>query len=68
MQNEALDIPIIDQDIIARDVVAPGKPAYRAILRHFGPDIVFPKGTDNEGHIDRKKLGSVRLLDAKIRD
>jgi dephospho-CoA kinase len=34
-------IPVIDADQIAREVVEPGKPAYMAIVRHFGSDIVF---------------------------
>jgi len=47
-------IPVIDADLIAREVVEPGKPAYEAIVQHFGSDIVLPNG-----QIDRKQLGAI---------
>ncbi|KAL8799487.1 MAG: hypothetical protein Q9182_005855 [Xanthomendoza sp. 2 TL-2023] len=31
------NLPIIDADLFARKVVEPGTPAYRKILKHFGP-------------------------------
>jgi dephospho-CoA kinase len=36
---------IIDADRIAREVVAPGGPAYQPMIDHFGPDIVRADGT-----------------------
>jgi dephospho-CoA kinase len=48
------NIPVIDADQIARQVVEPGKPAYRAIVEHFGKQILLPDGT-----LDRKKLGEI---------
>jgi dephospho-CoA kinase len=45
---------LIDADQIAREVVEPGKPAYRKIVEHFGPGIL-----DSEGFIDRPKLGAI---------
>ncbi|MEJ8547252.1 dephospho-CoA kinase [Brevibacillus borstelensis] len=51
-------IPVIDADQIARDVVEPGKPAYEAIVRHFGREILLPGG-----QIDRKKLGEIVFSD-----
>lgn len=45
------NIDIIDTDIIARELVEPGKPAYQAIVAHFGDDIL----QDNKC-IDRAKL------------
>jgi len=47
-------IPVVDADVIARKVVEPGKEAYQAIVRHFGPDILLA-----DGWIDRKKLGEI---------
>lgn len=44
-------IDIIDADIIARDVVAPGSSALRAISEHFGADVV-----DASGALDRASL------------
>jgi dephospho-CoA kinase len=47
-------IPVIDADQIAREVVEPGKPAYDAIVSHFGREILLPDGT-----INRKLLGEI---------
>jgi dephospho-CoA kinase len=47
-------IPVIDADQIAREVVEPGKPAYEAIVRHFGKEILLP-----DGSINRKLLGEI---------
>jgi len=55
-------IPVIDADQIAREVVEPGKPAYEAILRHFGRDILL-----ENGQIDRKKLGEIVFSDESER-
>jgi len=38
----ARSITIADADISARRVVEPGRPAYRAIVEHFGRDILLP--------------------------
>jgi len=51
-------IPVIDADQIARDVVEPGKPAYEAIVAHFGREILLA-----DGQIDRKKLGEIVFSD-----
>lgn len=51
-------IPVIDADQIAREVVEPGKPAYEAIVRHFGREILL-----EDGQIDRKKLGEIVFSD-----
>ncbi len=45
---------IIDCDIIAREVVEPGKPALRDIAAYFGSDILNP-----DGSLNRKKLGGI---------
>ncbi|CAJ1003635.1 MULTISPECIES: dephospho-CoA kinase [Bacillales] len=51
-------IPVIDADQIAREVVEKGKPAYEAIVRHFGRDILLA-----DGQINRKKLGEIVFSD-----
>ncbi|ESK91786.1 dephospho- kinase [Moniliophthora roreri MCA 2997] len=51
-------IPLIDADILARQVVEPGTPALKRIVSVFGQDILFPDGT-----LDRKKLGSIIFND-----
>lgn len=45
---------IIDADLIAREVVEPGKPAYNEIVREFGPAVLKP-----DGSLDRKALADI---------
>ncbi|EJQ27442.1 dephospho-CoA kinase [Bacillus cereus] len=49
-----LSIPVIDADIIAREVVERGKPAYNKIVEVFGMEVL-----QEDGELDRPKLGSV---------
>ncbi|NKI75248.1 dephospho-CoA kinase [Dickeya sp. CFBP 2040] len=42
-----LGATIIDADVIARQVVAPGQSAFAAIVEHFGREILQPDGTLN---------------------
>lgn len=44
--------PIVDSDLIAREIVEIGKPALAAIKATFGKEVLLP-----EGGLDRKKLG-----------
>ena len=44
---------VVDADRVAREVVAPGEPAYHAVVRAFGADVVAADGT-----LDRKTLGA----------
>lgn len=46
-----LDIPIIDTDVIAREVVAPGQPALDEIRERFGPSMLTAAG-----HLDRAAM------------
>ncbi|GAB0489041.1 hypothetical protein MMPV_000256 [Pyropia vietnamensis] len=57
-------IPVIDADEIAREVVAPGRPALRCIRRTFGPSVL-----DANGALDRPRLGALvfRNPDARRR-
>lgn len=43
--------PVIDTDVIARELVAPGRPAHAEILRLFGASI-----RDASGALDRRQL------------
>jgi dephospho-CoA kinase len=45
---------LVDADLLAREVVEPGAPAWQAVVDAFGPDVV---GAD--GRLDRKRLGAV---------
>ena len=53
---------IIDADLLAREVVEPGQPAYDRIVAEFGKGIL-----QEEGLIDRKKLGALVFADADKR-
>jgi dephospho-CoA kinase len=50
---------LIDADRIAREIVEPGRPAYRAAVERFGQVILNPDGT-----IDRKALAEIVFSDA----
>jgi len=45
---------IIDADLLAREVVEPGEPAYEKIVAEFGKQVL-----EADGQIDRKKLGAL---------
>jgi dephospho-CoA kinase len=47
----ARGIPVIDTDVIAREVVQPGQPALAAIVEAFGPGVL-----DAAGGLDRLRL------------
>jgi len=47
-------VPVLDADRVARDVLRPGRPAYRAVVRRFGRSILRRDGT-----IDRAALGRI---------
>src|ERR1051325_3148071 len=47
-----LGLPVIDTDVIARQLTQPGQQALSEIQRAFGPDVIR-----SEGHLDRQNLG-----------
>jgi dephospho-CoA kinase len=53
---------LIDADQVARDVVAPGGPAYQPLIDRFGPAIVAP-----DGAIDRPALAALAFADEERR-
>ncbi|MGC5324262.1 dephospho-CoA kinase [Brevibacillus sp. SYSU BS000544] len=55
-------IPVVDADVIAREVVEPGKSAYQQIVDAFGSSILLPTG-----EIDRKALGEIVFSDERQR-
>lgn len=57
-QLRAAGVPVIDADVIARDIVAPGQPALAAIVAEFGPGILQADGT-----LDRHALGQLVFAD-----
>ncbi len=37
-------IPVVDSDLLARDIVQPGQPALEEIRAEFGPEVIGPDG------------------------
>lgn len=48
-------IPVVDADVIAREVVDPGMPAYRAIVEYFSD--ITPQLLNEDGSLNRGALG-----------
>ncbi|MCF6408737.1 dephospho-CoA kinase [Pseudalkalibacillus salsuginis] len=59
---QELNIPVIDADKIAREVVSPGEAAYAQIVEFFGGDIL-----EEDRSINRKKLGAIIFNDEEKR-
>ena len=59
---EELGAPLIDFDVLARQVVEPGKPAWKEIVDYFGRQVLQEDET-----IDRKKLADVVFRDMEKR-
>ena len=58
----ALEVPVIDTDQIAREVVEPGQPPLEKLVERFGAGILTP-----DGHLDRPKLREIVFSDPKAR-
>ncbi len=54
----ALGVPVIDTDIIAHELVAPGQPALAELTAAFGEDILA-----ESGELDRRKLRDIVFSD-----
>jgi dephospho-CoA kinase len=57
----ALGATIIDADVLAREVVEPGTPAFSAIVERFGPQVV------SNGQLDRARLAEIIFADPSAR-
>jgi dephospho-CoA kinase len=55
-------VPVIDADKIARQLVVPGRTAYKQVLKTFGSDIV-----DTGGRLDRNRLRHIVFADPEQR-
>jgi dephospho-CoA kinase len=58
----ALGVPVIDTDVIAREVVEPGQPALAAITAAFGHEVL-----DAEGRLDRRRMRAQIFADPDAR-
>jgi dephospho-CoA kinase len=59
---QELGAPIIDFDVLARNVVEPGKPAWKEIVDYFGKQVLQEDDT-----LDRKKLSNIVFRDLEKR-
>jgi len=59
---ESLGSPLIDFDLIARQVVEPGTPALKQIVDYFGRQVLQP-----DGHLDRDQLSKIVFGDFEKR-
>jgi dephospho-CoA kinase len=57
-QLAALGCQVIDADVLAREVVAPGEPALTAVVEAFGPDVLQADGT-----LDRARVAAAIFAD-----
>jgi dephospho-CoA kinase len=55
-------VRMVDADVVARDIVAPGTPALTLLVNNFGREILLP-----DGSLDRPKLGALVFSDSKKR-
>src|SRR4029450_5743453 len=53
---------VIDADVLAREVVAPGTDGLAAVVAELGPDVLGP-----DGALDRPRVGAMVFADADKR-
>jgi dephospho-CoA kinase len=54
---EELGVPVIDTDLIARQLVEPGQPALARIVDRFGPSILLADGSLDRGQLRTRIFG-----------
>lgn len=59
---KSLGYPIVDADVLAREVMAPGAPTLKAVRDAFGADVFQP-----DGSLDRQALGKRVFSDETAR-
>lgn len=58
-----LGIPVLDADRVTRELQEPGQPLHGAIVEHFGPGVLDPRG-----HLDRRALAARVFADPTERE
>lgn len=59
---KAHGIPVVDADVVARDVLRKGTGGWKKVVAAFGEDILLP-----DGEVDRPKLGRIVFSDSQKR-
>lgn len=57
-----LGVPVINADLVAREIVEPGEPALADIATHFGEEVVR-----DDGSLDRSRLAAIVFADPEAR-
>jgi dephospho-CoA kinase len=57
-----LGVPVIDADLITRELTRPGHPVYQRVIERFGCGII-----GNNGQLERRKLRGVVFQNSKAR-
>jgi len=60
---QSLGVPVIDSDVIAREVVEPNEPGLDEIVRLFGKEVLHPDGT-----LNRKQLRNLVFASKSARE
>lgn len=58
---------VIDADVLAREVVAPGTPGLAAVVRRFGAGVLRGVDGDSPAELDRAALGAIVFADPEAR-
>lgn len=58
---------VIDADLLAREVVAPGTPGLEAVVRRFGTGVLRPGSAGEPPELDRAALGALVFADPDAR-
>ena len=58
-----LGLTVLNADLLAHQLMEPGRPAYHDVVREFGREVLAADGT-----VDRKKLGDIVFRDAARRE
>lgn len=56
------EVPVLDADALARELLEQGQDAYKEVVAHFGEEILAPGGT-----VDRTKLAAIVFNDPQQR-
>ncbi|MFM1812914.1 MAG: hypothetical protein RLZZ336_1852 [Cyanobacteriota bacterium] len=60
-------LPLLDADVEARQALAPGSPAARAVVERFGPAVLAPGTEPAAAELNRSALGQIVFHDAQQR-
>src|SRR5690606_24299131 len=65
----ARGVPVLDADLIAREVVEPGTPGLAQVVEVFGPEVLDPQGRLDRARLGRRVFGAPerrRRLEASL--